>query len=58
MLLASEVAGGSITLLFALWGLIAGHYEMWQLIAVYFAGSIYYSVHFPTQFAFTQEIFS
>jgi MFS family permease len=58
MLLASEVAGGSITLLFALWGLITGHYEMWQLIAVYFAGSLYYSVHFPTQFAFTQEIFS
>lgn len=58
MLLGSEVVGGSVTLLFALWGLSAGHFETWQLIVIYFSGSLYYNVHFPTQFAFTQEIFS
>ncbi|WP_326998697.1 MFS transporter [Cohnella kolymensis] len=58
MLLGSELAGGTITLVFAIWGLYAGRLETWQLIAVYFSGSLYYSIHFPTQFAFTQEIFS
>ncbi|KRF23151.1 MFS transporter [Paenibacillus sp. Soil787] len=58
MLLGSEVIGGSVTLLFALWGLSTGHFETWQLIVIYFSGSLYYNVHFPTQFAFTQEIFS
>jgi MFS family permease len=58
MLLGSEIVGGSVTLLFALWGLSAGHFETWQLIVIYFSGSLYYNVHFPTQFAFTQEIFS
>lgn len=58
ILLGSEVVGGSVTLLFALWGLSAGHFETWQLIVIYFSGSLYYNVHFPTQFAFTQEIFS
>ncbi|OCT16072.1 hypothetical protein A8709_10695 [Paenibacillus pectinilyticus] len=58
MLLGSEIIGGGVTLLFALWGLLTGHFETWQLIVIYFSGSLYYNVHFPTQFAFTQEIFS
>lgn len=58
LLLWSECVGGTIMLAFALWGLLAGHYETWQLILIYFGGSLYYSMHYPTQFAFTQEIFS
>ncbi|MFC5450685.1 MFS transporter [Paenibacillus aestuarii] len=58
LLLLSEVVGGAITLAFAAWGLLAGHFATWQLIIVYFSGSLYYNVHFPTQFAFTQEIFT
>ena len=58
MLLGSEVVGGSVTLLFALWGLSTGYFETWQLIVIYFSGSLYYNVHFPTQFAFTPGIFS
>ncbi|MFD0696900.1 MFS transporter [Paenibacillus sp. GCM10027628] len=58
LLLLSEVIGGSVTLGFALWGFYAGHFETWMLITLYFSGSLYYNVHFPTQFAFTQEIFS
>jgi len=58
MLLGSEIFGGGVTLLIAIWGMAAGHFETWMLIVVYFCGSLYYSTHFPTQFAFTQEIFS
>jgi len=58
LLLLSEVVGGLIMIVFALWGLITGHYETWQLITVYFGGYLYSAVHYPTQFAFTQEIFS
>lgn len=58
LLLGSEIVGGTFMIVFALWGLIAGHYETWQLILIYFGGSLYYSMHYPTQFAFTQEIFS
>lgn len=58
ILLISEVVGGSIVLAMALWGALAGHFETWQLITTYFGGSLYYSLHFTTQFAFTQEIFN
>lgn len=58
LLLLSEVVGGSVILFFAIWGLLSGEYLTWQLIAIYFAGSLYYSMHYPTQFAFTQEIFT
>ncbi|PWK07409.1 MFS transporter [Tumebacillus permanentifrigoris] len=58
VLLFSEVVGGSIVFCMALWGALAGQYETWQLITTYFGGSLYYSLHFTTQFAFTQEIFN
>ncbi|MBL0386526.1 MFS transporter [Tumebacillus sp. ITR2] len=58
ILLTSEVIGGSIVLAMALWGLWTGEFATWQLITTYFGGSLYYSLHFTTQFAFTQEIFS
>ncbi|WP_134704670.1 MFS transporter [Ammoniphilus sp. YIM 78166] len=57
MLLFSEVFGFVLIAGLTLWGYLAGHYDTWQLIAIYVTGSLYYSVHFPTQFAFTQEIF-
>ncbi|HEU4965846.1 MAG TPA: MFS transporter [Bacilli bacterium] len=58
LLLASEVISGTSVAVFAVWGFLSGHFETWQLIGVYFGGSLYYSIHFPTQFAFTQEIFT
>lgn len=57
MLLWSEVAGFSIVAFFAAWGHFRESYETWQLIAIYMGGSLYYTIHFPTQFAFNQEIF-
>jgi len=58
LLLISEVVGGGVVLAFALWGLFTGSLATWQLVVIYFGGSLYYSMHYPTQFAFTQEIFA
>jgi MFS family permease len=58
LLLWSESVGGTIMMVFALWGFFTGSYATWQLIAIYFGGALYYSMHYPTQFAFTQEIFA
>ncbi len=58
LLLSFELFGLSSVLLFSLWGFAAGHYASWQLVAIFVAGTSYYSMHFPSQFAFVQEIFS
>ncbi|WP_164985155.1 MFS transporter [Ammoniphilus sp. CFH 90114] len=57
MLLFSEIFGFTVIATLAFWGFFSGHFETWQLISIYAAGSLYYSLHYPTQFAFTQEIF-
>lgn len=57
MLLLSEVFGAVATLAMALIGLVRGEYATWQLVAVYFCGMFYYTLHFPAKFAFIQQIF-
>ncbi|ASS76792.1 hypothetical protein CIG75_18820 [Tumebacillus algifaecis] len=56
-LLAAEYFGLSTVLVFAVWGYLSGHFETWQLVAIHFGGSLYYSIYFPTKFALIQEIF-
>lgn len=58
LLLAAEMAGFGITASFALTELSTGDYATWQLIAIYFGGVIYSGLHYPAQYAFTQELFS
>ncbi|WP_047150717.1 MFS transporter [Aneurinibacillus tyrosinisolvens] len=57
ILLFSELFGFAVAALFAVWGALEGAYHTWQLIAVYFGGSLYYTLHYTAQFAFNQEIF-
>lgn len=58
VLLFSEIFGFVVAVFFAVWGFVAGNYETWHLISMYAAGSLYYSLHYPAQFAFNQEIFT
>ncbi|MFD2172267.1 MFS transporter [Tumebacillus lipolyticus] len=56
-LIFAEILGFSTVLIFALWGYLTGQFETWQLIGIHFGGSLYYSIYFPTKFAFIQELF-
>ncbi|HVS51854.1 MAG TPA: MFS transporter [Opitutaceae bacterium] len=56
-LLASEAWGFFATVSMAALGGVLGHFAMWQLMAVYFAGMLYYTLHYPAKFAFIQQIF-
>lgn len=57
MLLLGEVFGATATLSMALSGLLLGGFTTWQLVAVYFCGMFYYTLHYPAKFAFVQQIF-
>lgn len=57
MLLLGEIFGATATLAMALTGFVRGEYATWQLVAVYFCGMFYYTLHFPAKFAFVQQIF-
>jgi MFS family permease len=56
MLLAGELFGFAATLSMAVWALVTGHVETWQLITSYFAGMLYYTLHYPAKYAFLQQI--
>lgn len=56
-LLASEAFGFLATVSMALLGLALGHFGMAQLMAVYFAGMLYYTLHYPAKFAMIQQMF-
>ncbi len=56
-LLASEAWGFFATVAMAVTGLALGGFSMWQLQAVYFAGMLYYTLHFPAKFALIQQMF-
>jgi MFS family permease len=58
LLLFCEMFGLSSVLIFSVWGFATGHYESWQLVAIFVAGTTYYSTHYPSQFAFVQEVFN
>jgi MFS family permease len=57
MLLGSELFGFLATGTMAVVGAATGHYELWQLAAIYFCGMFYYTLHFPAKFAFLQQVF-
>ncbi len=56
-LLASEAWGFAATAAMALLGLALGGFSVWQLMAVYFAGMLYYTLHYPAKFALIQQMF-
>ncbi len=56
-LLASEAWGFFATMTMAATGLILGGFSTWQLMAVYFAGMLYYTLHYPAKFALIQQLF-
>lgn len=56
-LLSSEAWGFATTTLMGVSGLVLGGFEMWQLMAVYFAGMLYYTLHYPAKFAMIQQMF-
>jgi MFS family permease len=57
VMLASELWGLFATTSMALTGLALGHFAMWQLMAIYFAGMLYYTLHYPAKFAMIQQMF-
>lgn len=57
MLLLGEIFGATATLAMALTGFFRGEHATWQLVAVYFCGMFYYTLHYPAKFAFVQQIF-
>lgn len=57
VMLASEVWGLFATTAMAVTGLLLGHFAMWQLMAIYFAGMLYYTLHYPAKFALIQQMF-
>lgn len=56
-MLGSEVWGFFAAVSMALVGLALGGFAMWQLMAIYFAGMLYYTLHYPAKFAMIQQMF-
>ena len=56
-LLASEAWGCFATVAMAAVGLALGHFATWQLMAIYFCGMLYYTLHYPAKFAMIQQMF-
>ncbi len=56
-LLASEAWGFLATSAMAILGLALGGFATWQLMAIYFAGMLYYTLHYPAKFAMIQQMF-
>lgn len=57
VLLLNEWTGMLIVACFAIAGFSAGEFHTWHLIGIYMGGTLYYTIHYPAQFAFNQEIF-
>ena len=57
-LLTSEIWGLTATLTMAAVGLATGGFGAPALMAVYFAGMLYYTLHFPAKFALVQQLFA
>ena len=56
-LLASEAWGFAATTLLAVVLLVAGGPTTAQLMTIYFAGMLYYTLHYPAKFALIQQLF-
>lgn len=57
VMLLSELWGLFATTSMALTGLALGHFAMAQLMAIYFCGMLYYTLHYPAKFAMIQQMF-
>lgn len=58
LLIAGEIAGLTIMLFFSLLGFMEHSYEVWHYIVISMIGSLYYTIFYPTMFAFSQECFA
>jgi MFS family permease len=58
VMLTSELWGLFATTTMAIVGLWLGHFAMWQLMAIYFGGMLYYTLHYPAKFAMIQQMFA
>lgn len=56
-LLGSELWGLFATVTLAIVGLALGGFATWLLMTVYFAGMLYYTLHYPAKFAMIQQMF-
>src|SRR5687767_9420908 len=56
-LLASEAWGLFAMAALAMTELLLGGSSTWQLMTVYFAGMLYYTLHYPAKFALIQQMF-
>ncbi len=56
-LLGSEAWGFLATTAMAALGLALGHFAVWQLMAIFFCGMLYYTLHYPAKFAMIQQMF-
>lgn len=56
-MLASELWGLFATTAMAVTGIALGHFAMAQLMAIYFAGMLYYTLSYPAKFALIQQLF-
>lgn len=56
-LLGSELWGFTAILTLALTGLALGEFSTSLLMAIYFCGMLYYTLHYTAKFAFVQQIF-
>jgi MFS family permease len=57
MLLAGEAIGGLIVLIFVIYGFLGMNYQTVHYTILFAVGSLYYTLFYPTIFAFNQEIF-
>jgi MFS family permease len=57
MLLAGEAIGGIIVILFVIYGFLGMTYQTVHYTILFAIGSLYYTLFYPTIFAFNQEIF-
>jgi MFS family permease len=55
--LGSELWGLFATVAMAALGLVLGGFATWQLVLTYFAGILYYTLHYPPKFAMVQQMF-
>jgi MFS family permease len=57
MLLAGEAIGGLIVLIFVIYGFLGMNYQTVHYTILFAVGSLYYTLFYPTIFAFNQEMF-
>ncbi|WP_019242102.1 MULTISPECIES: MFS transporter [Bacillus] len=58
LLIAGELLSFIIIFAFMVAGFANIDYGLWQYIVIYVTGSLYYTLFFPTMFAFNQEVFT